>query len=105
MMRNDMTSLRFWCGQHKDEQDENLHSVWRDHQDWSTGGFPRTISCERIYRNLPREYADVLRRSLTANEPGDRSIAQQVARSIQFVLDCDENRVNLAENPAVTVIY
>lgn len=105
MMRQDMTSLRFWCGQHKDEQEDNLHSVWRDHQDWSQGSFPRTISCERIYRHLPREYSNCLRRALTANEENDRSVAQQVARSIEIVLDCDYNRQELAENPDVIVIY
>ena len=107
MMRDDMTSLSFWTGQHKDEQDDNLYSVWRDEQDWSGGFLPRTIKCERIYRGLSREYADTLRKSLEANEDIGRSVAQQVARSIEFVLDCDENRENLAENPAlqVPIIY
>lgn len=106
MMYDDLTSLSFWTGQHKDEKDANLHSVWRDRQDWN-GGFPRTISCERIFRGLDREYADVLRKSLEANESIGRSVAQQVSKTIDFVLDCDENRENLAENPAlqVPIIY
>ena len=107
MMRDDMTSLSFWTGQHKDEQEDNLHSVWRDEQDWNGGFLPRTIKCERIFQGLDREYANVLRKSLEANEDIGRSVAQQVARSIEFVLDCDENRENLAENPAlqVPIIY
>lgn len=107
MMRDDMTSLSFWRGQHKDEQEDNLHSIWRDEQDWNGGYLPRTIKCERIFQGLDREYADVLGRGLEANEDIGRSVAQQVARAIEFVLDCDENRENLAENPAlqVPIIY
>lgn len=106
MMRDNMTSLSFWTGQHKDEQDDNLYSVWRDEQDWSGGFLPRTIKCERIYRGLSREYADTLRKSLEANEDIGRSVAQQVIRSIEICcLSCDENRENLAENPDVIVIY
>ena len=107
MMRDDLTSLSFWVGQHKDEKDDNLHSVWRDEQDWKTGMFPKTISCERIHRGLDREYANVLARSLEAREEIGRSMSQQVAKTIEFVLDCDENRENLAENPNLTcpIIY
>ena len=76
MMRDDMTSLSFWTGQHKDEQEDNLHSVWRDEQDWNGGFLPRTIKCERIFQGLDREYANVLRKSLEANEDIGRSGSQ-----------------------------
>lgn len=107
MMLENSISLNFWVGCHKDEEAENLRSIYRDVQDWSVGAFPRTVSCERIFRGLDREYANVLRYRLEANEERGRSVAAQVARTIEFVLDCDENRVNLAENPKlqVPIIY
>ena len=107
MMRENLTSLSFWVGQHKDEEKANGYSVWRDEQDWNHGQFPKTISCERIHRGLDREYAHLLSKSLEAHEEIGRSIAQQVKRTIEFVLDCDENRENLAENPSLhcPIIY